>query len=159
MSRLEEFPEHIIDDGAHSWPRFEITEDVQPWTPVDAFMTTDSDLAAIPHSLTFMAGAGRETVPAGMCVVDTVALIGCGGDRTLDRFIGTFGSSTTLKASNKVLKGVNADAPVLVQHQQWIDISIAGQKGRVALHRIPNSDVPQRCPNPPFSLPPLVPTR
>ena len=41
-----------------------------------------------------------------------------------------------------MLKGVNADAPVMVHHQQWIDIHIAGQKGRVALHRLPNSDVP-----------------
>ena len=41
-----------------------------------------------------------------------------------------------------MLKGVNAEAPVLVQHQQWIDVNIAGQKGRVALHRLPNSDVP-----------------
>ena len=30
----------------------------------------------------------------------------------------------------------------MVHHQQWIDIHIAGQKGRVALHRLPNSDVP-----------------
>ena len=77
-----------------------------------------------------MANASHETVPAGMCVVDTAALIGCGGDRTLDKFIGKFVSDTFLQLSNKVLKGVNADAPVVVQHQQWIDINIAGQKGQ-----------------------------
>ena len=85
----------------------------------------------------FMAGAGRETAPSGMCVVDTAAMIGCGGDRTLDKLIGKFGSETILQQSSKVLKRVNADAPVLVQRQQWIDINVAGQKGRVALHRIP----------------------
>ena len=105
-------------------------------------MTQDVETSSIPHSLTFMANASRETVPAGMCVMDTAALIGCGGDRTLDKFIGKFGSETSFQQSSKVLKGVNADAPVVVEHQQWIDINIAGQKGRVALHRLPNSDVP-----------------
>lgn len=84
--------------------------------------------------------AVEQFLPEG--VVDTAALIGCGGDRTLGKFIGKFGSDTMLQKSSKVLKGVNADAPVLVQHQQWIDINIAGQKGRVALHCLPNSDVP-----------------
>ena len=113
-----------------------------PWLSVDAFMIQDVETSSIPHSLTFMANASGETVPAGMCVVDTAALIGCGGDRTLDKFIGNFGNETSFQQSSKVLTGVNADAPVVVEHQQWIDINIVGQKGRVALHRLPNSDVP-----------------
>ena len=88
-----------------------------PWLSVDAFMTQNVETSSIPHSLTFMANASRETVPAGMCVVDTAALIGCGGDRTLDKFIGKFGSETSFQQSSKVLKGVNADAPVVVEHQ------------------------------------------
>ena len=109
---------------------------------VDAYMTQNHEAEAIPHSLTFMNSTSSGAVPAGRCVVDTAALIGCGGDRTLDKFVERFGSETKLQESNKVLKGVNADAPVMVHHQQWIDINIAGQKGRVALHRLPNSDVP-----------------
>ena len=89
LSCMEEFREFDIEDQIHSWPKFETFEELQPLSQVDAFMTNESDLATIPHSLTFMAGAGRETVPSGMCVVDTAALIGCGGDRTLDRFIGS----------------------------------------------------------------------
>ena len=109
---------------------------------VDAYMTQNHEAEAIPHSLTFMNNTSSGAVPAGRCVVDTAALIGCGGDRTLDKFVERFGSETKLQESNKVLKGVNANAPVMVHHQQWIDIHIAGQKGRVALHRLPNSDVP-----------------
>ena len=109
---------------------------------VEAYMTQDLETEAIPHSLTFMNNTSSGAVPAGRRVVDTAALVGCGGDRTLDKFVERFGSETKLQESNKVLKGVNADAPVMVHHQQWIDINIAGQKGRVALHRLPNSDVP-----------------
>ena len=137
--------EDECEPQAFEMPTFMVNDEQEktdvPWLNVDAFMTHDVETSSIPHSLTFMANASRETVPAGMCVVDTAALIGCGGDRTLDKFIGKFGSETSLQQSNKVLKGVNADAPVVVE-QQWIDINIAGQKGRVALHRLPNSDAP-----------------
>ena len=129
-----EMVSHMMDEGPKT--------SGMPWLSVDAFMTHDVDMSTIPHCLTFMTNASHETVPAGMCVVDTAALIGCGGDRTLDKFIIKFGSETCLQQSNKLLKGVNADAPVVVQHQQWIDVNIAGQKRRVALHRLPNSDVP-----------------
>ena len=106
-----------IEENHEMFPNLEDYDEML--SEVEACVTREEETEKIPHSLTLMDNASSGAVPAGRCVVDTAALIGCGGDRTLDRFIEKFGSDTKLQKSNKVLKGVNADAPVMVQHQQY----------------------------------------
>lgn len=70
-------------------------------------------------------------------VVDTAALLGCAGDGALDDFIKAFSV-----ADNRDLKGVSSSAPSVPDELQWLPMSLNGLSAKIALHRLPKSQVP-----------------
>lgn len=91
------------------------------WQSARAFMAIP-EVEPAPYSLTYMDNEGREAVPPGMCLIDAAALIGCGGDRTIDRFVSRFGGETALQDSSKILKAVNASASLMIQLRSALQV-------------------------------------
>ena len=81
-------------------------------------------------------------VPLGFAVIDTAALLGCGGDQAVDAFIKKFKVEDCRSPLIKVFKGVNSGAPITSVEEQWLSIGLASRDAHVSIHRLPNSTVP-----------------
>ena len=81
-------------------------------------------------------------VPLGFAVIDTAALLGCGGDQAVDAFIKKFKVEDCRSPLIKIFKGVNSGAPITSVEEQWLSIGLASRDAHVSIHRLPNSTVP-----------------
>ena len=121
-----------------------------PPLPTDVMMLepTLSTEVTIPWSVQVLSAQsyGRESnaspVPLGFAVIDTAALLGCGGDQAVDAFIKKFKVEDCRSPLVKVFKGVNSGAPITSVEEQWLSVGLAGRDARVSIHRLPNSTVP-----------------
>ena len=86
--------------------------------------------------------SGSTVVPPGYAVVDTAALLGCAGDGALDQFIKIFSVDDSREPRQVTFKGVNSSAPTVSKELQWLPIGLNGRSAKIALHRLPNSQVP-----------------
>ena len=121
-----------------------------PPTPTDVMMLepTLSSEATIPWSVQILSAqsSGRQSngspVPLGFAVIDTAALLGCGGDQAVDAFIKKFKVEDCRSPLIKIFKGVNSGAPITSVEEQWLSIGLASRDAHVSIHRLPNSTVP-----------------
>ena len=96
----------------------------------------------LPNIVDNFAIAGKTVVPPGFAVVDTAALLGCAGDRALDEFIKAFSVDDSREPKRMTFKGVNSSAPTVSEELQWLPIGLNGRSAKIALHRLPRSQVP-----------------
>ena len=107
----------------------------------DVFMVNqDKWLPSIVDN--FATSTNKTVVPPGYAVVDTAALLGCAGDGALDDFIKAFSVEDNRECKKMTFKGVNSAAPTVSQELQWLPIGLNGRTARIALHRLPQSQVP-----------------
>ena len=96
----------------------------------------------LPTCVESFAMTSQTVVPPGYAVVDTAALLGRAGDGALDQFIKTFSVDDSREARQVTFKGVNSSAPTMSKELQWLPIGLNGRSAKIALHRLPNSQVP-----------------
>ncbi len=106
----------------------------------DVFMVNKSN--QLPTSVDSFATSGKTVVPPGYAVVDTAALLGCAGDGAIDEFIKTFSVDDNRESRKVTFKGVNSSAPTVSKELQWLSIGLNGRSAKIALHRLPDSQVP-----------------
>ena len=102
----------------------------------DVFMVNKG--THLPSIVDSFVTSNRSTVPSGYAVVDTAALLGCAGDAALDDFIGAFSVEDHRESKKMTFKGV----PTVSEELQWLPIGLNGRSARIALHRLPKSQVP-----------------
>ena len=95
--------------------------------------------------------ASASDVPTGFAVLDTACLTACGGGNTIDEYIDTFGVKHKTKKSNKIFRGVIADAPAPAENETELHAGLFGKSCDIKFHRLPNSKTPIL-----FSLPQLA---
>ena len=106
----------------------------------DVFMVNKGNF--LPTCVDSFAISRKTVVPPRYAVVDTAALLGCAGDGALDQFIKTFEVDDSRESKQVTFKGVNSSAPTVSKELQWLPIGLNGRSAKIALHRLPNSQVP-----------------
>ena len=120
-------------------------------TDVMMLEPTLSTEATIPWSVQVLSAQSdgqpphASPVPLGFAVIDTAALLGCGGDQAVDAFIKKFKVEDCRSPWIKIFKGVNSGAPITSVEEQWLSIGLESRDAHVSIHRFPNSTVPTFC--------------
>ena len=110
------------------------------YAATDVFMVSKNN--QLPSIVDSFAASRKTLVPPGYAEVETAALLGCAGDGALDQFIKIFSVEESREFKQVTLKGVKSSAPAVSKELQWFPIGLNGRSAKIALHRLPRSQVP-----------------